>query len=226
MVEPKTSESTVVDGTEGGKTPRKVNWVVVGAAVGLVVLAVGAIFFSFRFVEDERQREMQAWQVRLGIVADSRAAAVNEWIERNFAALGELTENASLQLYMTELEMSAGDKDAVTDEAAQATYLHNLLVASADRTGFKPPPSAGEINANVERAGVAGMGLADEDGKLAPQISWPVFEDKQYPYADENSPLIREPRAIVALDLDGDRQQDLAMVCHDRILIYLARGAP
>ena len=68
--------------------------------------------------------------------------------------------------------------------------------------------------------------LADEEGKLAPQISWPVFEDKQYPYADENSPLIREPRAVLALDLDGDRQQDLAMVCHDRILIYLARGAP
>jgi hypothetical protein len=123
MAEPETSEATAASGTEGGKTPRKVNWVVVGAAVGLVVLAVGAILFSFRFVEDERKREMQAWQIRLGIVADSRAAAIDEWIDRNFAALRELTENASLQLYMTELEMSEGDKDAVTDEAAQATYL-------------------------------------------------------------------------------------------------------
>ena len=118
------------------------DWIVVGAAVGLVILAVGAIFFSFRFVENERTREMQAWQIRLGIVADSRAAAIDEWIARNFAALKELTENASLQLYMTELELGQGDKAAITDEAAQATYLRNLLVASAARTGFQPPPKS------------------------------------------------------------------------------------
>jgi response regulator RpfG family c-di-GMP phosphodiesterase len=191
MAEPETSEKTAASGTEGGKTPRKVNWVVVGAAVGLVVLAVGAILFSFRFVEDERKREMQAWQIRLGIVADSRAAAIDEWIDRNFAALRELTENASLQLYMTELEMSEGDKDAVTDEAAQATYLRNLLVASADRTGFIPPPSAGEINANIERAGVAGLGLADKDGK-------PIVSTPQMP------PLTGKIRTAVAKALDGE----------------------
>ncbi len=191
MVEPETSEATAASGTDGGKTPRKVNWVVVGAAVGLVVLAVGAILFSFRFVEDERKREMQAWQIRLGIVADSRAAAIDEWIDRNFAALRELTENASLQLYMTELELSEGDKDAVTDEAAQATYLRNLLVASADRTGFVPPPSAGEINANIEKAGVAGLGLADKDGK-------PIVSTPQMP------PLTGKIRTAVAKALDGE----------------------
>ena len=61
MAEPDTSQAISAGGSEGGKTPRKVNWVVVGAAIGLVVLAVGAIVFSFRFVEDERQRGMQAW---------------------------------------------------------------------------------------------------------------------------------------------------------------------
>ena len=163
----------------------------VGSAIGLVVLAVGAIIFSFRFVEDERAREMQAWQIRLGIVADSRAAAVDEWIDRNFAALRELTENASLQLYMTELELGQGDRDAITDEAAQATYLRNLLVASADRAGFVPPPSAGEIDANVEKAGVAGMGLADKDGK--PIVSTP-----------EMPPLIGKIRTEVAKALEGE----------------------
>ena len=107
------------------------------------------------------------------------------------SALSELTENASLQLYMTELEMSEGDKDAVTDEAAQATYLRNLLVASADRTGFKPPPSAGEIDANVERAGVAGMGLADKDGK-------PIVSTPQMP------PLTGKIRTAIAQALDGE----------------------
>ncbi len=68
--------------------------------------------------------------------------------------------------------------------------------------------------------------LSEQDGKLTAQISWPVYEDKKYPYADEHSPLIREPRAVVALDVDGDAQQDLAMICHDRILFYIAKADP
>src|SRR4051794_35998993 len=92
------------------KTPRRVNWIVVGCILGLVGIVVGAVFLSFKFVEQERARELQAWQIRLGIVADSRAAAVNEWAEQNFATLRELAENASLQLYMTELSLAQGDK--------------------------------------------------------------------------------------------------------------------
>lgn len=61
------------------------------------------------------------------------------------------------------------------------------------------------------------------DDVLCVEISWPVFEDKKYPYtADDADQLAREPRAVVGADLDGDRQQDLAMICHDRLLLYLA----
>ena len=56
-------------------------------------------------------------------------------------------------------------------------------------------------------------------------LSWPVFEDRTYPYGDGQDEQVREPRRIVALDLDGDGHQDLAMLCHDRLLIYLAREA-
>ena len=69
--------------------------------------------------------------------------------------------------------------------------------------------------------------LARKDGKLTPQISWPVFEDKKYPYADgKNTPTIKEPRVVVAFDADGDGYRDLAMACHDRVLIYLAHDEP
>ena len=121
-----------------------------GIGAAMLAAAVAAIAFTFYFIDQERQRDLQAWQVRLGIVADSRSAAVNEWVEQNFAIMRELTENASLQLYMTELAMAEGDRSDVTDEPAQAGYLRNLLVATADRTGFKPPPAAGEIAANIE----------------------------------------------------------------------------
>ena len=68
--------------------------------------------------------------------------------------------------------------------------------------------------------------LADEDGKFKPQISWPIFEDKKYPYGSDEAPLLPEPRAALGLDLDGDQHQDLAMICHDRLILYLAREVP
>jgi HD-GYP domain-containing protein (c-di-GMP phosphodiesterase class II) len=142
-------------------------------AVILAAVIVVAVLLALKFVEDERQRNLQAWQIRLGLVADSRAAAVNEWLERNFSALRELSENASLQLYMTELTLAKGNRDVVTDEPAQASYLRNLLVATADRTGFVPPPSAGDIGANVEKLGTAGIGLVDVNGQ--PIVATPAM---------------------------------------------------
>ncbi|MEM6458004.1 MAG: hypothetical protein AAF710_01280 [Planctomycetota bacterium] len=64
----------------------------------------------------------------------------------------------------------------------------------------------------------------DTDADLRPMLSWPVFEDRAYPYGGggENE-AVREPRRVVALDLDGDGGQDLALLSHDRLLIYLAR---
>ncbi len=55
--------------------------------------------------------------------------------------------------------------------------------------------------------------------------SWPVFEDRSYPYAYDETPTVREPRAVTPLDIDGDGLLDLAMLCHDRLLLYLASEA-
>ncbi len=66
--------------------------------------------------------------------------------------------------------------------------------------------------------------LADRDGTLQPQIAWPIFDDNVYPYDEEESEsLVHEPRVVIGADLDGDEHQDLAMLCHDRLLIYFAR---
>lgn len=148
------------------KVKRGVNKVVLITAVVLVAVAVGGVLGVFWFIDSERARDHQSWQVRLGIVADSRAAAVREWIDGQYDVLRELSENASLQLYMTELMLSEGDRSQITDEPAQAGYLRNLLVATAERSGFTAPTSAGEVSANVEKAGVAGIALTDTNGDV------------------------------------------------------------
>lgn len=150
---------------------RRVNKVVLAIAGVMAVVIVAAVYFSFLFVDEERRRDIQGWQIRLGIIADSRTADVNEWIDQNFAVMRELAENQSLQIYVTELTMAEGDKGAVTDQKAQAGYLRNLLVATSEREGFAPPPPSGVVAANVEKAGEAGIGIVDSKG--APIVSSP-----------------------------------------------------
>lgn len=65
--------------------------------------------------------------------------------------------------------------------------------------------------------------LGRSDTGLESLASWQVFEDQAYPYGDRSESLVSEPRAVVALDADGDRHQDLAMLCHDRLIIYVGR---
>jgi len=170
---------------------RRVNTTVAAIGAGLIVVIVLAVVFAFKFVEDERERNLQAWQIRLGIVADSHTAAVNEWVDQNFAVMRELAENEPLQLYMTELALAEGDRSEVTDEPAQAGYLRNLLVATADRAGFVPPPSAGEVAANIEKVGVAGIGLVDANGL-------PIVSSPQMP------PIAGRVREAVAKALSGE----------------------
>ncbi|MBT7746043.1 MAG: PAS domain S-box protein [Alphaproteobacteria bacterium] len=187
----KPKEAAQEAGVQKEKVKRGVNKVVLVTALVLVALAVGGVAGVFWFIENERARDHQAWQVRLGIVADSRTAAVTEWVDTQYGVLREMSENASLQLYMTELMLSDGDRSEITDEPAQASYLRNLLVASADRAGFSAPTSAGEVSANVEKAGVAGLALTDADGEAL--VATPAMP-----------PITGRLRAAVAAMSEGD----------------------
>ena len=138
---------------------------VVSVAIVLLIAAVGA-YFAVRFVNTERERDLRAWQVRLGIVADSRAAAIADWLERQREVFRGLAENTALQLYMTEIALVATQQATVTDAEAQAQYLRNLLVVTAERTGFAAPPRGPQVAANVRRVAVAGLMLVDAGGRL------------------------------------------------------------
>ncbi|MBO6948693.1 MAG: PAS domain-containing protein [Rhodospirillales bacterium] len=176
--------------------PRKMNKFVLGGAILIGAMIVGAIILAKLYVDEELKRETQAWQVRLGIVADSRVSAVNDWIDSNFKVLRELSQNASLQLYMSELaavppagaaQPQAAESQSAADSLLQGLdgsgggagigtsasqgFLRNLLIATAERSPFKAPPPVGEIAANVERVGVAGLGLVDKNAE--PVISTP-----------------------------------------------------
>jgi PAS domain S-box-containing protein len=147
------------------------NRALVGAAIGLVAFLLIGIAVAYRFVAAERERDLAAWQNRLGLIADGRAAAVADWVARQFDELNGLAENASVQLYMTELAVNEGDRTQMTDEPAQASYLRNVLVVTAQRGGFRDPAPAPTVNANVRRLGIAGIALLD--AKQRPLVATP-----------------------------------------------------
>lgn len=65
--------------------------------------------------------------------------------------------------------------------------------------------------------------LVREENGLVSMGSWKVFDDRTYPYGGKEETQIAEPRTVVGFDADGDHHQDLALLCQDRLIIYLAR---
>ena len=54
----------------------------------LVIAAVVGTLLVLQFAASERDRELRQWQVRLGIVADSRLADVEGWLGDRTRFLG------------------------------------------------------------------------------------------------------------------------------------------
>jgi PAS domain S-box-containing protein len=119
-----------------------------------------------QIIESEGERDLRIWQARLGVLADSRAAAVGDWLDRQVEVVNGLAQNASLQIYATELALASGDRAGVTDEPAQAEYLRNLLIVTAERTGFANPAPAARVGANVARAATAGLAIVDSQARI------------------------------------------------------------
>lgn len=198
--------------------------------VGIVLLglALAAAVLAIRFVETERERDLRAWQVRLGIVAASRAAAIDGWLAHQKSVVRDLAENAALQIYMTELELAGGDPQALADEPAQAGYLRNLLQATADREGFATSRLS-QVQANVARPGGAGLALVDQRGRMlvrsaqmpppAPAVTEAIANRKpgQAALVDlflglDNEPMIGFIQPVFPVQVDPGAAREIGLV--------------
>ncbi len=131
----------------------------------LLLSSALALEVAYRYVAEELDREVSTWQARLGVLADARVASINDWVALQVASVHALGVNTSVQLYLTELAAAGGDPARMTDEPGQAGYLANLLLATADRTGFLPPP-APQIPANLERRRISGVAVLDAQTRI------------------------------------------------------------
>ncbi len=135
--------------------------IAIPVAVLVLLVLVGAFFINV-YISNERARDLQQWEARLGLVADSKVEVVQDFLDRTFNDLEELAANASLQLYLGELLQA---RAAGAAQPAEFAYLRNLILASADRYGYWSS-DAPRIAANVASARTSGLALLDRDLNL------------------------------------------------------------
>lgn len=166
--------------------------IALGLGALLLIIAIGLVLI-FQYLKIEQERDLQQWQVRLGLIADTRVEAIDRWLGRQFTQLEELANNASLQLYLSQLTRTETEADAGI-EPAQLGYLRNLILAAAERGDFEAGlPGDSHIPANLPRRGYAGLGLLDARGKLL--------------VATAHMPALGDAaRAAVARSLDSGRR--------------------
>ncbi|MGI9342874.1 MAG: HD-GYP domain-containing protein [Gammaproteobacteria bacterium] len=133
-------------------------------AIPLLVLVllvlIGAVFIN-TYIEQEKQRDLQQWESRLGLVADAKVDAIGNLLNQAFDNLQELADNASLQLYLGQL-LEPTQAPVTGTEAAPLSYLRNLILASADRYGYWSG-AAPRVNANLSMTGTTGLALLDRN---------------------------------------------------------------
>jgi PAS domain S-box-containing protein len=183
----------------------------IGIAIGfllLVGIAVAGVLLVLRFVADQRAHDLLAWQTRLSIIADSRKADVQAWLDRQFAEIGGLAENASLQLYMAQLiEAGGAEPDATGEQPFEAEYLANLLTVAAERSGFAPPRGP-TVEANVAVPPVAGLALVDGQGRpLVATAGMPPIEGRLKDFVTKLAP---GTRGVLDLHIDATGQPAMA----------------
>ena len=186
---------------------------VIGGLVALLAILLAGAWLIHIYVNKERQRDLDDWAIRLGLIAETRVNAIEDKLGDQVEALGELANNASLQLYLWQL--SKREEAAPTIEPAQLSYLRNLVVASAKRYGFMPGAQQAEIPANLPKRYDAGLALLDARQRHVvsttgmPDIG-AAFRSAIQSALDEGKPAFSE------LVLDAD----------DRVLLGIAVPVP
>lgn len=127
----------------------------------LVAAAVMAIAGILAYAGGERERLVAQWQVRLGIVADSRKAALESWLDLRRGELQRLARNRAIQYYL----IDRTDPDLPPEALdSRRSYIEELLGVEAERGGYATPQS--DIARNADLDGPASGGIAVLDGDL------------------------------------------------------------
>lgn len=133
------------------------------AAIVAGIVLTGMWLVSW-YISMDVARDMRTWQEKLNLIAESRTAEITKYVNGHFKDLHGLSENPSLQLYLTELQMMPEDQKS--SPPAQLEYIRNLLWFTAQRSGYVPQTGVINIPANVETPSKSGIAILNAKGEM------------------------------------------------------------
>ncbi len=229
QVAQESNKNSEISGIQDEKPDKITNHIVIAVAVLLVIALFGALT-AVRYADSQYQRDLRNWEIQLGIIADIRAKAVEDWVDTQFSELQSIADNLSLRLYLTELNLRNEENSEIQDEKAQITFIRNYLIATAKRTGFTAQnTSEATVRANIPPANEAGIVLLDNNGKMV--VSTPnmaAFDDNMRQFVQDSKkarpalrdiykgssgkPMIAFIAPIFAVQGGGDADQQMGVV--------------
>jgi len=127
-----------------------------------IVLLLGFLVISMwlitQYADKERQRDLMSWQSRLSILADTKAASIEEYLDQQKQLLDELAANPTLQLYLSQYQQATDPEDEIL--RAQLGHVRNLLRATASRLGFDGT-RGGAVNTEFAPSSYQGLAIID-----------------------------------------------------------------
>lgn len=136
-----------------------------GVAVLLMIIIVSGVWLISRFTHIDRVRDVEVWQEKLNLIAESRASELTGWVQGNYKELRALANNPSLQIYLTELQYAPKEHKPGM-EPSQKTYLRNLLLFTAERGGFTTQEPADGIGANTAKESKSGIAILNKQHEI------------------------------------------------------------
>ncbi|MBT8134382.1 MAG: PAS domain S-box protein [Gammaproteobacteria bacterium] len=143
------------------------------ATIALILLLLfisGSIWLVFKYVSAEEQRDLDAWQSRLSIMAESQQYAVEAWFDEQLENMDALANNPLLQLYVTQQDLPVTEDDETG--RGQLHHLKNLINATADHADVFTPIK--KINSNVENEVNDGIAIVNRSGVLLATRYFPL----------------------------------------------------
>jgi PAS domain S-box-containing protein len=185
------------------------------AFVLLLIFISGSVWLVFEYVYSIKQRDLDDWQARLSIMAESQQSAVESWFEEQRNNIEQLASNPLLQLYVSELA-SGGEEDETS--RGQLGHLRNLINARADQAGvFTPIKNVKSNQANTINDGIA---IVNQEGVMLATRYFPVesvevsqayqqVKQKGVSYITEIFELgVKQPRLIIAVPVTSVQSFD------------------
>ncbi len=181
------------------------------ASILLLLFIGSSIWLVFEYVSAEKQRDLDAWQARLNIMAESQQHAVEKWFAGQAGYIDELANNPLLQLYVS--QVTSAEKENSETSRGQLHHLKNLINATADHAGVFTPIK--NIKSNQQNKINDGIAIVDGQSVLLSTRYFPVNDiavRQSYNRALKNGSVYISNIYDAGADDEGERLPRLIVV--------------